>query len=646
MLFQDARLLPWQRVIDNVGIARGPDWRRRAEAVLADVGLGDRAGDWPAVLSGGQRQRVALARALVSRPRLLLLDEPFGALDALTRMEMHDLLARIWARERFTTVLITHDVVEAVTLADRVLVLKDGRFALDLPVEARRPRAAGRSARAAAGAPGAGGRLSVFMDGTDLRYFVERLRLIAPEPRLAPDERRRLFLEPRCHGAWLPQDVPDALLEEAWELARMGPTSANGSPLRLVLLRSEAEKARLLPALDRSNREKSRLAPVVAILAHDRRVLAPAATGCTRMSTPRPGSGTTRRSPARRRSATAPCRPPTSCSRSARWVPTSAPSPASTPRRVQAEFLAGTTLEVNFICNIGYGDPAELKPRLPRLTSTEIVRSACAPPSRRRRAGLRPLRCRPARLRLEPDGHRPEARRRPDRPGGAGRPAGDRRAPAGVRPQPVGSRQLGSAAGDLTHVCRGRALRRPTAPVLCCIAQSLPLSLTEADPQLLCSAAKEIRPWPRPAPFNVHRSPSSRLPEFKLPKFDLEAVFALQTANLAAAHEVQSIVLEAVQAIARVQHGWLEESVAGVKALLAAKEPKQPRRSWPTSRPPPRRRSPPASRAWTWASPRSSGWPSWSPSASRRTSTSSRRSPPKRRFECRPAVACLPAHRR
>ena len=100
MLFQDARLLPWQRVIDNVGIARGPDWRRRAETALADVGLADRADDWPAVLSGGQRQRVALARALVSRPRLLLLDEPFGALDALTRMEMHELLARIWDARR------------------------------------------------------------------------------------------------------------------------------------------------------------------------------------------------------------------------------------------------------------------------------------------------------------------------------------------------------------------------------------------------------------------------------------------------------------------------------------------------------------------------------------------------------------------
>ncbi len=143
MLFQDARLLPWQRVIDNVGIARGEGWQKRAELALADVGLLDRAGDWPAVLSGGQRQRVALARALVSRPRLLLLDEPFGALDALTRMEMHDLLGRIWARDRFTTVLITHDVVEAVTLADRVLVLKHGQIALDAAVEARRPRVPG-----------------------------------------------------------------------------------------------------------------------------------------------------------------------------------------------------------------------------------------------------------------------------------------------------------------------------------------------------------------------------------------------------------------------------------------------------------------------------------------------------------------------
>jgi sulfonate transport system ATP-binding protein len=145
MLFQDARLVPWARVLENVGIARGAEWRERAAEALADVGLADRGGEWPAVLSGGQRQRVALARALVSRPRLLLLDEPFGALDALTRRDMHALLARIWARSRFTAALITHDVTEAVTLADRVLVLREGRFVLDLDVPDTHPREFGAS---------------------------------------------------------------------------------------------------------------------------------------------------------------------------------------------------------------------------------------------------------------------------------------------------------------------------------------------------------------------------------------------------------------------------------------------------------------------------------------------------------------------
>jgi sulfonate transport system ATP-binding protein len=146
MLFQDARLLPWQRVLHNVGIGRGPDWRERAMAVLNDVGLGDRARDWPAVLSGGQRQRVALARALVTRPGVLLLDEPFGALDALTRREMHELLIGIWQTHRFTTLLITHDVAEAVALADRVLVLRDGAIALDTAVPLPRPRRPGGAA--------------------------------------------------------------------------------------------------------------------------------------------------------------------------------------------------------------------------------------------------------------------------------------------------------------------------------------------------------------------------------------------------------------------------------------------------------------------------------------------------------------------
>jgi len=140
LLFQEARLLPWQRVLANVGIARGPDWRDTARAALGDVGLADRAHDWPAVLSGGQRQRVALARALVNHPGVLLLDEPFGALDALTRIEMHQLLTQIWQQHRFTAILITHDVHEAITLADRVLVLREGRFVLDEIVAQPRPR--------------------------------------------------------------------------------------------------------------------------------------------------------------------------------------------------------------------------------------------------------------------------------------------------------------------------------------------------------------------------------------------------------------------------------------------------------------------------------------------------------------------------
>jgi sulfonate transport system ATP-binding protein len=108
--------------------------------VLAEVGLIERANDWPAQLSGGQRQRVALARALVHRPQLLLLDEPLGALDALTRIEMHALIERLWREHRFTALLVTHDVQEAVALADRVLVIEEGRVALDLPVPLARPR--------------------------------------------------------------------------------------------------------------------------------------------------------------------------------------------------------------------------------------------------------------------------------------------------------------------------------------------------------------------------------------------------------------------------------------------------------------------------------------------------------------------------
>lgn len=140
IMFQEARLLPWQRVRANVTLGLPREQAGRADDVLAQVGLGDRGGDWPARLSGGQRQRVALARALVHQPRLLLLDEPLGALDALTRIEMHRLIEALWLRHRFTALLVTHDVQEAVALADRVILIEDGRIALDERVDLPRPR--------------------------------------------------------------------------------------------------------------------------------------------------------------------------------------------------------------------------------------------------------------------------------------------------------------------------------------------------------------------------------------------------------------------------------------------------------------------------------------------------------------------------
>ncbi|HEY2022394.1 ATP-binding cassette domain-containing protein [Paraburkholderia sp.] len=141
IMFQDARLLPWKSVLHNVMLGLGRGARDDARAVLAEVGLLQRADDWPAQLSGGQRQRVALARALVHRPHLLLLDEPLGALDALTRIEMHTLIERLWREHRFTALLVTHDVHEAVALGDRILLVEEGRIALDQPVALARPRA-------------------------------------------------------------------------------------------------------------------------------------------------------------------------------------------------------------------------------------------------------------------------------------------------------------------------------------------------------------------------------------------------------------------------------------------------------------------------------------------------------------------------
>jgi sulfonate transport system ATP-binding protein len=148
MMFQEARLLPWKSVLDNVGLGLAGG-NELARAALDTVGLGARASEWPSVLSGGQRQRVALARALVHRPSLLLLDEPLGALDALTRIEMQRLVEALWLARGFTAVLVTHDVQEAVALADRVLLVEEGRISLDLRIDLPRPRARGTPAFAA-----------------------------------------------------------------------------------------------------------------------------------------------------------------------------------------------------------------------------------------------------------------------------------------------------------------------------------------------------------------------------------------------------------------------------------------------------------------------------------------------------------------
>ncbi|MFG1797318.1 ABC transporter ATP-binding protein [Nocardia sp. NPDC049149] len=141
VVFQDSRLLPWSRVLENVTLGlTGSDAAERGRAALSEVGLAGREKAWPKQLSGGEQQRVALARSLVREPELLLADEPFGALDALTRIKMHTLLQDLCARHKPAVLLVTHDVDEAVLLADRVLVLDEGSIAVDLRIDLERPR--------------------------------------------------------------------------------------------------------------------------------------------------------------------------------------------------------------------------------------------------------------------------------------------------------------------------------------------------------------------------------------------------------------------------------------------------------------------------------------------------------------------------
>lgn len=139
--FQEPRLLPWQRVRENVALGlSGGNARQRAERLLDEVGLYQRSRAWPLTLSGGEAQRASLARALVREPELLLLDEPFGALDALTRISAQELMLKLWAQRKFGVLLVTHDVEESVLLADRVLVLESGRIGDELRVDWPRPR--------------------------------------------------------------------------------------------------------------------------------------------------------------------------------------------------------------------------------------------------------------------------------------------------------------------------------------------------------------------------------------------------------------------------------------------------------------------------------------------------------------------------
>jgi sulfonate transport system ATP-binding protein len=139
VVFQDSRLLPWARVLDNVVLGlKGQDDRGRES--LAEVGLAGREKAWPNELSGGEQQRVALARSLVRKPELLLADEPFGALDALTRIKMHALLRKLCAAHQPAVLLVTHDVDESIVLADRVIVLDEGRIVAEESIELSAPR--------------------------------------------------------------------------------------------------------------------------------------------------------------------------------------------------------------------------------------------------------------------------------------------------------------------------------------------------------------------------------------------------------------------------------------------------------------------------------------------------------------------------
>jgi len=146
IVFQEPRLLPWLSVFDNIAFGldglSAAEKKARVSHALDKIGLTEHADRWPRDLSGGQQQRVSIARAFVTNPKVLLLDEPFSALDAFTRASLHEHLLSLWDETRPTVVLVTHDVQEAVTLADRAVVMqpKPGRIFDELPLTLSRPR--------------------------------------------------------------------------------------------------------------------------------------------------------------------------------------------------------------------------------------------------------------------------------------------------------------------------------------------------------------------------------------------------------------------------------------------------------------------------------------------------------------------------
>ena len=221
-----------------------------AQNVLAQVGLAERANDWPATLSGGQRQRVALARALVHDPSLLLLDEPLGALDALTRIEMQQLIEEIWRSRGFTALLVTHDVAEAITLADRVILIEAGRVALDEDVNLPRPRTRG-SARFAAleerilsrvlqgRSPGT--TLSR-PQGVSMPNEVELTTNVAEEISTPRYPLHPLLAQRRSLRAFCSRCVDSETLGSLLEAARWAPSSMNEQPWSFVVATQQNEE--------------------------------------------------------------------------------------------------------------------------------------------------------------------------------------------------------------------------------------------------------------------------------------------------------------------------------------------------------------------------------------------------------------------